>query len=136
MGASSQMSKNPCEARNPAVKSKLSPGRKAPTNRPDSAKTIAKIPKYPTDSIILTRSRFRICSIIGKTNQSGSLSFIYINIKLALAMLVSLPTTGIILSQIKVLMNVFFEVGLSKIETFFTILFLKKDMFSIVRVND
>jgi len=51
-------------------------------------------------------------------------------------MLVSLPTTGIILSQIKVLTNVFFEVGLSKIETFFTILFLKKDMFSIVRVND
>ena len=48
----------------------------------------------------------------------------------------SLPATSIMLSQIEVLMNVFLEVGLSKIETFFAILFLKKDMSSIVRAND
>ena len=42
------MSKNPCDAKNPAVKSKLSPGKKKPIKRPDSKKTMVNTPKYPT----------------------------------------------------------------------------------------
>ena len=37
--------KSPWEAIKPAVKSKLSPGRKKPINNPDSAKIIAQTPK-------------------------------------------------------------------------------------------
>src|SRR5688572_19113133 len=39
------------EAMKPAVKSRASPGRKKPTNRPDSAKTIAQIPRSPKVSM-------------------------------------------------------------------------------------
>jgi hypothetical protein len=38
----------PCEARNPAVKRRLSPGRKMPKNNPVSAKTTPATPKYET----------------------------------------------------------------------------------------
>jgi hypothetical protein len=39
--------KNPCEAKNPAVNKRLSPGKKKPKNNPDSAKIIKNRPKYP-----------------------------------------------------------------------------------------
>jgi hypothetical protein len=41
---SGPMSKSPCEARKPAVKIRLSPGRKKPISSPDSAKTIRNRP--------------------------------------------------------------------------------------------
>jgi len=43
--ARTPMCRTPCEARNPAVKSRLSPGRKKPTSRPVSAKMMAAIPR-------------------------------------------------------------------------------------------
>lgn len=53
---SSEMSRYPCEARNPAVNRRLSPGRKNPTSKPVSAKIIANMPTYPTVRIKLSRS--------------------------------------------------------------------------------
>jgi hypothetical protein len=50
------------------VNNKLSPGKKKPISRPDSAKTIPKIPKYPTVFIKLSRSK-------------SSISYIYYTIK-------------------------------------------------------
>ena len=41
------MLNNPCEAKYPAVNSKLSPGKKKPKNKPDSANTIAVNPAMP-----------------------------------------------------------------------------------------
>jgi hypothetical protein len=40
-----------CDARRPAVKRRLSPGKKKPKNNPDSANTIVNNPTYPTVSI-------------------------------------------------------------------------------------
>jgi hypothetical protein len=40
----------PCEANNPAVNKRESPGRKKPKNKPDSAKTIPYTPMSPNVS--------------------------------------------------------------------------------------
>jgi hypothetical protein len=39
------ISKKPCDAKNPAVNNRLSPGKKNPNSSPDSAKTMANKPK-------------------------------------------------------------------------------------------
>ena len=51
------MSKNPWDAKNPAVNRRLSPGKKKPISKPDSKKTMVKIPKYPTAWIKEARSK-------------------------------------------------------------------------------
>src|SRR3989338_4961086 len=55
-GANAQIFKKPWDAKKPAVNNRESPGRKKPTNKPDSAKIIAKSPKYPAAFISSMRS--------------------------------------------------------------------------------
>lgn len=48
---------SPCEANTPAVNSKLSPGRKNPKNKPDSANNTPKTPMRPR--VLIRSSGFR-----------------------------------------------------------------------------
>jgi hypothetical protein len=51
-----QILKKPCDARNPAVKRRLLPGRKKLKNKLDSAKMIKKTPIYPMFRTIISMS--------------------------------------------------------------------------------
>lgn len=64
------MLKSLCEAKKPEVKRRLSPGKKNPKKRPDSAKIIKKIPAYPI--VVIIDSKFE------KFTKEVSVSMLYI----------------------------------------------------------
>src|SRR5260221_9089606 len=71
-GARNTMLKTPWDANSPAVNKRLSPGRKNPKKRPDSAKTAKNMRKYPSAPKLATVFSVSMRSMCGMIDIVGT----------------------------------------------------------------